>query len=348
MIPTIKKLPSGSYNAVVMIDGQRISVTEETADLVAAKVMSLKAGLIAARKHPDRILLKDACAKYIDECRGRLSPTTVDGYERIVKNGFPYLMEKRICDIDQRTLQRAVNDECKRLNNRGCRYTPKTIQNRYSLIVSVLKAYGIEQKVSLPEVKDKPIFITPPEEIFRAVKGSPVELPVMLAMWLSFTMSEIRGLTKSKSIHGDQISIVETVVRINGVDYRKKGGKEQKRSRTLGLPEYIRNLIDKVEGDVIVSQTPASITNRFYRLLERAGLPHIAFHQLRHINASVMAQLQIQPQIANQRGGWSTSYVRERVYTHVFTEERKAADRKIDDYFANITNEITNEAEKNQ
>ena len=340
-IPKIKKLPSGSYNAVVMIDGERISVTEETPELVAAKVMSLKAGLIIARKHPDRMTLKDACLKYIEESRGRLSPSTIDGYERIVANGFPSLMDKRICDIDQKTLQNAIDGECRRFNNRGQRYTPKTIQNRYCFISTVLKGFGKEYKVYLPEVKDKPVFILTPEEIFKAVKGSPVELPVLLSMWLSFSMSEIRGLTKSKSIHGDQISIVETVVRVGGVDVRKPGGKEQKRSRTLGLPEYIKDLIDKVDGDVIVSATPAAITNKFYRLLERAGLPHIAFHKLRHINASVMAQLQIQPQIANQRGGWKTSYTRERVYTHVFTPERIAADKKINEYFANITNGIT-------
>ena len=34
-----------------------------------------------------------------------------------------------------------------------------------------------------------------------------IELAVLLAMWLSFTQSEIRGLTKSKSIDGDYITI---------------------------------------------------------------------------------------------------------------------------------------------
>ena len=342
-LPKIIKLPSGSYHSVVMLDGQRISITEETPELVAAKVMSLKAGLIEAKKHPDKIILKDACLKYIESAKGRLSPSTIDGYERIVSNGFPDLMGKRICDIDQKTLQNAIDGECKRFNHRGQKYTPKTVTNRYTFIATVLKGYDKNYKVYLPEVQNTPVFILTPEEIFNAVRGTPVELPVLLSMWLSFTMSEIRGLTKSKSIRGDQISVVETVVRINGADVRKPGGKEQKRTRTLGLPEYIKDLIDKVEGDVIVSQTPASITNRFYRLLEKNNLPHINFHKLRHINASVMAFLQIQPEIADQRGGWKTSYTRERVYTHVFTPQRKEADRKIDEYFTNITNKITNE-----
>lgn len=345
-LPKITKLPSGSYHAVVMLNGERISITDDTPELVAAKAMSLKAGLIETKKHPDKILLKDACLKYIENARGRLSPSTIDGYERIVSNGFPDLMGKRICDIDQQTLQNAIDGECKRFNQRGGRYTPKTVQNRYCFVATVLKAYNREYRVYLPEVKDKPVFILSPEDVFKAVKGSPVELPVLLAMWLSFTMSEIRGLTKSKSLHNGQISVVETVVRLNGADVRKTGGKEQRRTRTLDVPPYIQNLIDKVDGDVIVSQTPASITNRFYRLLDRHGLPHISFHQLRHINASVMALLQIQPEIADQRGGWKTSYTRQRVYTHVFTEERKAADRKIDDYFTNITNGITNEAQE--
>ena len=335
-LPKIIQLPSGNFHSVIMLDGQRVSITDETEDAVRARLYALRAGLIELKRHPDRIILKDACLKYIQDREGRLSPTTLDGYRKIVENSFPNLLSKRICDIDRRTLQNAVDCECKRFNSKGSRYTPKTINNRYSFIASVLKDYDANYPVRLPEIKDKPVFILTPEQVFEAVKGTEIELPVLLSMWLSFTMSEIRGLTKSKSIHGDQISVVETVVQINGQDIRKQGGKEQKRTRTLDIPPYIKGLIDKVEDDIIVPATPASITNRFYKLLKKHELPHISFHTLRHINASVMAELNIPAVVANQRGGWKTSYTRERVYTHTFSEERKNADRKIDLRFESL------------
>ena len=337
-IPKITKLPSGNYHAVIMVDGHRISITDESADRVKARLMAIKTDLIRGRYYPDRITLKSACERYIDDRRGRLSPTTIDGYERIVSNSFESIMKKRVCDIDRKTLQKAVDDECKKISFRGMKLTPKTVINRYTFIASVLKEYDVVHRIVLPDKKFNPVFILTPEEIFNAVKGTPVELPVLLSIWLSFTMSEIKGLTKSKSIHGDQISVVETVVLVNGEEIRKPGGKEEKRSRTLTIPPYIKNLIDNVDGDIIVPASAASITNRFYKLLNKNNLPHIAFHKLRHINASVMAELDIPANVANERGGWKTSFVRERVYTHTFSKERAAADNKIDEYFNQITN----------
>ena len=330
-LPKINKLPSGSYHAVIMVNGERISITEDSEEKVMMKLLSLKSDYT-----PSNILLKDACLKYIEQKKGRLSPTTIDGYKRVVDNSFPRLMKMKVSEIDRKTLQRAVDDECKRLSFKGDKMTPKTINNRYSLVASVLKEYDKSFKIQLPEKQRKPIQILTPEEVYKVVKGTEIELPVLLAMWLSFTMSEIRGLTKSKSIHGGQISIVETVVRLNGEDVRKPGGKEQNRPRTLAIPEYIAKLIDGINGDIIVPQSPASITNRLYRLLDKNGLPHISFHQLRHINASVMAELDIPMKVANERGGWKSSYTREQVYTHVFSREREEADRKIDQYFGAI------------
>lgn len=331
-LPKIIKLPSGSYNTNIMIDGQRISITESSEELVAAKALALKTGL---SKHtpPSKLTVRQACERYVEERKGRLSPTTIDGYERIIQNGFPSLMNTTIGDITHRTLQKAVDDECKRFNNRGQKFTPKTIKNRYTFIASVLHDYDVKTDVILPDLKDKPIILPTAEEIWKTVKGTEIELPVLLSMWLTLSMSEIRGLTKSKSIHGDKLSVVETVVQVDGQPVRKTGGKEQKRSRTLTIPPYIKNLIDNVEGDVIVSASPASITSRFYRLLKKNGVTHCSYHQLRHISASIMAEINIPSPVMNARGGWKTSYIREKVYTHVFTRERIEADNKIDGYF---------------
>lgn len=115
---------------------------------------------------------------------------------------------------------------------------------------------------------------------------------------------------------------------------RKEGGKEEQRSRVLDLPPYLARLIDQVEGDVIVPLTPRQISGRFSRLLKAKGLPHMTFHQLRHLNASTMAMLGIQKEIAQERGGWKTPYTMDQVYTHTFDAPRREADAKIDAYFS--------------
>jgi integrase len=340
-IPKARQLQSGSWFIQLRIDGQSIPVTESTEDRCEARAYSIKSGLIKARPKSTNIALKDACNKYIETMRSRLSPSTVQGYEKIRDNAFPRLMEKPLSSITNKILNDAIGEECSRISPRtGKKYASKTIINNYLFVAAVLNVYAPDliKRVSLPELKDKPIAILTAEEVYKAVKGSSVELPVLLSMWLSLSMSEIRGLTKSKSISQDkkQISVVETVVDIDGKPVRKEGGKEEKRSRTLALPAYLSKLIADVDGDIIVPMTAQTISKRFYSLLNKAGLPHINFHKLRHINASVMAMLQVPEPVANARGGWKTDYTRKRVYTHTFSEERKAADSKIDAYFSNI------------
>lgn len=337
-VPTPKQLPSGNWRIALRAEGQ--SITEATPELCIAKAKAIRAGFVTEKKKPENITLFAACTEYIKSSKGRLSVSTIQGYEKIRDHDFPDLMKKRLRDITPAVLQEAVDRECKRLSPRtGKNYSPKTIRNNYMFIVDVLHHYYKEldtSKTRLPELKQKPVLVLEPKKIYNAVKGTPVELPVLLSMWLSLSMSEIRGLTKSKSINNGQLSVVETVVDIKGNPIRKEGGKEEKRSRTLAIPNHIRKLIDAVPGDDIVTLSAQAITKRFYTLLEKAGLPHISFHRLRHINASVMTELNIPGVVQNERGGWKTDYVRSRVYTHTFTPERQAADKAIDTYFENI------------
>ena len=167
-----------------------------------------------------------------------------------------------------------------------------------------------------------------------------LELPVLLAAWLSFSMSEIRGLTKSKSISGDHIRIAEVVVVVGGKDHRKEIAKNKYRNRTHRIPPYIKSLIDKVPGDRLVTLTEAQIYHRWIKFQDEHRFKHMTFHDLRHLNASVMAALRIPDKYAQERGGWKSDKIMKKVYTQTFSEVRVAVDDKIDGYFDNIANPI--------
>ena len=73
----------------------------------------------------------------------------------------------------------------------------------------------------------------------------------------------------------------------------------------------------------------------------------MTFHQLRHLNASIMAVLNIPDKYAQERGGWKTDRVMKKVYTHTFCDERKAVDSIIDNYFSRIVqHEMQHEKQK--
>lgn len=347
-LPAIRQLPSGNWFCQLRLDGRSISITEPTFEKCQARAMAYKTGILAVRHDPLSMTLGAAIDAYIAAREGVCSPTTLDGYRKIRRQYFQDQMGLRLSQITERGLSLAAKRERQRVGRRGTPISPKTVRSALGLILCVLNEHGITHgRVAAPEVKEKVIRLPMPEQVIRAVQGTSIELPCLLAAWLSLSLSEIRGLTKSRSVLNGQLLVADTMVRVRvgeetgpdgkprGIykDIKKEGGKEEKRARAFDLPPYLKKLIDQVDGDVLVPLSIRQIEGRFQRVLKAAGLSPMTFHQLRHLNASAMAMLGIQKEIAQARGGWKTPHTMNRVYTHVFDAPRQAADQKIDAYF---------------
>lgn len=289
---------------------------------------------------PQNYTLREAINNYISDADNVLSPTTIQGYRKISKNSYASIMDIPLKKLNKELLQRCVNEESKRMSKRSKTnpkpVSPKTVRNSYGLITAVINRYhpSLDCSVKLPSPEDKIKELLPPEVVFDVVKGTDIELPVLLAMWLSFSMSEIRGIRKC-DIKDGFISINEVMVDVDCKPVVKQSGKTVTRIRKHKIPEYILTLINRQDSssDMLISQSGHSIYMKWIRLLEKNNLPHMTFHDLRHINASVMALLQIPDKYAMERGGWKTDKVMKRVYTHTFSKERQQVDNIIDNYF---------------
>lgn len=198
-------------------------------------------------------------------------------------------------------------------------------------------APSIDTNVTLPQKTRTQHELSTPEVIFQMVKGTNIELPALLAMWLSFTASEIIGLRKSTSISSDgkYITVKDVIVtNEHGKQVIKNKGKQPTRNRTLRIPDYIRELIDQVETDQLVPITVPTLSKRWARLVARSGIPKMTFHDLRHVNASVMALLMMPDKYAQDRGGWKSDHIMKSVYQQTFSGERELVDQQIDDYMS--------------
>lgn len=353
-MPKAKKLPSGNWRARVSYtgpDGKRhyesfTASTKKEAEFMAAEFD------IDNTRDVTSLTLGEAIDKYIEQKENTLSPTTIQGYKKIRRTAFQGIMKIPLKKITEEILQNAVYAEMKRpqlSREKGKEGTPttrlqspKSVRNGYGLIMSVILKYrpGVIFRIDLPKTPRRIRSLPDAESIFKAVQGSKIELPCLLAMWLSFSESEIRGLTKSKSIDGDYITIREVVVKVNGADVRKSLAKTDTRIRRHKMPAYIKTLIDNVDGDVIVPMHPAVILENLQRLMAKANLPQITFHDLRHVSASVMALLRVPDVYAQERGGWSSDHIMKTVYTETFTTERQAVDATIDAYFSRFITPI--------
>lgn len=293
------------------------------------------------QKHPERLSLYDAIEKYITAADVSLSPKTIEEYWKIRKNSFQGIMSLQIKDLTDDILQDAIDAESRRMNKRCTKnprpISPKTVRNSFGLLSAVICKYagGYKPDISLPQVPHKIIDLPDPEVIFRIVKGTDIELACLLAMWLSFSMEEIRGLNRS-SIQGDYITVNQTVVDVAGKEVEKDLAKTPTRIRRHKIPTYIKRLIDKLppDQDRLVPGSADAIGKRFSRLMAKNDIK-MNFHKLRHVNASVMAALRIPDKYALERGGWKTDYVMKQVYTHTFSDKRIETDSIIDSYFEN-------------
>lgn len=348
-----ERLPSGKYRRRIYTHSERrpdgtlkscyVTVTASSLRELNEKEAETRAEIEAGRtKTTDTLTVGESIERYVREQGGLLSPSTVRGYETIRRSAFPELMERRLCDITPEAVRLAVAAETRRKGRNGQTMTGKTIRNEYGLLAAVLRAYAPSLDLSGVRLPQKTITrhdLSTPEQIFGAVKGSDIELPVLLAMWLSFTASEIHGLTRSSiSADGSQITVREVVVDGPEGATVKKSGKTQKRQRTLPLPPYIRSLIEALphDQDRLVTLPQHSIRYRFERALDAAGLPPMTFHDLRHVNASAMAMLRIPDAYAQERGGWSSDRIMKSVYTQTFRDARAEADAAVDAFFEGV------------
>ena len=293
--------------------------------------------------------LGNAIDKYIAYCEdmGR-SATTVQGYRVIRRNAFPNLMNVKLKDLDEDLINDAIIDEQVRTHNRWEGNTKpvsaKCIRNEWGLVSSVLHRYWPHINfylIDLPKVNERTVELPSAKAVFNLVKGSSIELPVLLAMWLSFSLSEVRGLTRSGSISqdGNYITINQVVVDVNGKPVVKSEAKNDARKRRHRIPAYIQGLIDQLpdDQDALVSISGQALSGRWNAMQKKAGWdPVITFHDLRHMSASIMALLRIPDKYAQERGGWKTDRVMKKVYMNTFSEERVRVDDLIDDYFDEI------------
>ena len=327
-LPKAKKLPSGRWNIQVMVDGKRVSFTAMTEREATAKAAAYKAGLAQKKKSPTVMTVGEAIDRYIESKDGVLSPSTVAGYKRIRKNNLQELMPIKLPALTQEIVQKAVNKMAKEKS-------PKSVANAHGLLSAALEMFypDFRLRTTLPQKKRYEISVPSDSDISAIVsqaKGTKDELPVLLAIWLGLRMSEVLGL-KWEDVDGDILHIRRALV-----DEGEKGTKTYGSQRDLPIPKYIKEMIEKSPhaSDYIVPMTRRTLYCRFQSLCRKAGVQHYRFHDLRHINASVMLALGVPNKYAQERMGHATDNMLKTVYQHTMSAQQAEVAKKVDDYFS--------------
>ena len=335
---TPKKLPSGRWNVRIMIDGKSHSITADTKTECRDQASALIEG--HKREVKNGITVQQAMDEYVESKRNVLSPSTIAQYERFAENSFPTLKGIPVGKLTSLDVQQAVNAEAGRKRERGKnKVSAKYVKNEYAFLRAsvALARPDLALRVTLPKPVKTFRDLPEPDAVIQKIKGTDIELPALLSMWLSLTASEIRGI-KVSSIQNGILTIDESVVQVNGVAVHKKAAKAFDSNRRIRVPDYIMELIKQTDAwkrgeGYIETRSGKALSSRFTRVTK--GM--MRFHDLRHLFASVGSEiLKISERTLMDIGGWSTPSTMKKVYTHSFEQDRFAEQKKIDQYWENL------------
>lgn len=330
--PRPAELPSGRWRCQVMVGGKRIDVIEDDPGVAHAKALAVKAGLLEQRKPTSSMTVGEAIDRYIESKDAVLSPSTIRGYRSLQKGILQALKDVCVADLTQETVQRFVNRTAKD-------HSPKTVKNVHGLLSAALAVYRPEMvlRTTLPQKEKKEVQIPTMEEIqllAGRIRGTRFELPFLLAAWMGLRTSEIRGLTWD-CVEGDMLHIKQALV--SGADNTQvlKSTKTYSGNRKIRIPPYIMELIQRQsrKNEYIVTYKRNSLYGRLSRLCEQCGLPHYRFHDLRHVQASVMLLLNVPDKYAMERMGHASNNMLKNVYQHTMKKKSEEVADMVDNYF---------------
>lgn len=270
------------------------------------------------------MLFADYLREWLEIAKGRLAVATYSSYAAMINKPIgPYFRQRNLTlrELEARRLQMFYSEMLRKVK-------PNTVIHYHAIIHSALK-YAVKTDMLVQNVADKvdrpkknsfqPVFLSAEEmqKMFEALRGTKLELPVLVAAFYGFRRGEVLGL-KWDAIDFERgtISVIRTVttITVDGkqTEIEQQSAKTKSSLRTLPLIGSFREYFLQVkeaqelnkqicgncynheyDGFVFVDELGERmrvdyLTNAFPKFLESHGLRRMRFHDLRHSCASLL------------------------------------------------------------
>ena len=270
------------------------------------------------------MLFADYLLEWLEIAKGRLAVATYSSYAAMIKKPVgPYFRQRNLTlrELESRHLQMFYSEMLRKVK-------PNTVIHYHAIIHSALK-YAVKTDMLVQNVADKvdrpkknsfqPVFLSAEEmqKMFEALRGTKLELPVLVAAFYGFRRGEVLGL-KWDAIDFERgtISVIRTVTTITldgkQTEIEQQSAKTKSSLRTLPLIGSFREYFLQVkeaqelnkqvcgncynheyDGFVFVDELGERmranyLTSAFPKFLEDHGLRRMRFHDLRHSCASLL------------------------------------------------------------
>ena len=270
------------------------------------------------------MLFADYLREWLEIAKGRLAVATYSSYAAMINKPIgPYFRQRNLTlrELEARHLQMFYSEMFRKVK-------PNTVIHYHAIIHSALK-YAVKTDMLVQNVADKvdrpkknsfqPVFLSAEEmqKMFKALRGTKLELPVLVAAFYGFRRGEVLGL-KWDAIDFERgtISVIRTVTTITldgkQTEIEQQSAKTKSSLRTLPLIGSFRDYFLQVkeaqelnkqvcgncynheyDGFVFVDELGERmranyLTSAFPKFLENHGLRRMRFHDLRHSCASLL------------------------------------------------------------
>lgn len=322
----VEKVGESSYRVRKTYNGKRYDVyfdhepdDKEILETVADK---LKRGDFGAIKGT----FGDACKKYVASKRNVLSPSTIGGYQKIIRALSEEFKAIKLSQVTQIDIQSEINRYSKGR-------APKSVKNLHGFISAVLgmHAPNMTLTTSLPQKKKYDRYVPTEDEVKRildASEGSEYHIGFQLAT-LGMRRAEICGVTID-DIHGNLLTINKDMIydEENHLVTRDNT-KTEESTRDIYLPD---KLIDEIKkAGVIYDKTPAMLVKTLHKYQDELGIPRFRLHDLRVFYASYAHLLGVPDVYIMKNGGWKTDYVMKSIYRNAMRDKTDEMQRVVTD-----------------
>lgn len=270
------------------------------------------------------MLFADYLLEWLEIAKGRLAVATYSSYAAMIKKPVgPYFHQRNLTlrELEARHLQMFYSEMLRKVK-------PNTVIHYHAIIHSALK-YAVKTDMLVQNVADKvdrpkknsfqPVFLSAEEmqKMFEALRGTKLELPVLVAAFYGFRRGEVLGLKwDAIDFKRGTISVIRTVTTITldgkQTEIEQQSAKTKSSLRTLPLIGSFREYFLQVkeaqelnkqvcgncynheyDGFVFVDELGERmranyLTSAFPKFLEDHGLRRMRFHDLRHSCASLL------------------------------------------------------------
>ena len=322
------------------------------------------------------MLFTDYLLEWLEIAKGRLAVATYSSYTAMIKKPVgPYFRQRNLTlrELEARHLQMFYSEMLRKVK-------PNTVIHYHAIIHSALK-YAVKTDMLVQNVADKvdrpkknsfqPVFLSAEEmqKMFEALRGTKLELPVLVDAFYGFRRGEVLGL-KWDAIDFERgtISVIRTVttITVDGkqTEIEQQSAKTKSSLRTLPLIGSFREYFLQVkeaqelnkqvcgncynyeyDGFVFVDELGERmranyLTSAFPKFLENHGLRRMRFHDLRHSCASLLLSNGISMKQIQIWLGHSTFSTTADIYAHL--------DYSAQETSANAMNGMFNRPEKEE